>query len=102
AETGGSPRSKNDMDETEEEEGLPALLPAFRDGRLAKLLVWVVLFEIYGNWIEAVIPLYAQDAGTLTPSGVGTLFAYAAALTVGLQMLVSRLAEALSALWLTI
>ncbi|TGT72683.1 MFS transporter [bacterium M00.F.Ca.ET.159.01.1.1] len=102
AETGGSPRSKNDMDETEEEEGLPALLPAFRDGRLAKLLVWVVLFEISGNWIEAVIPLYAQDAGTLTPSGVGTLFAYAAALTVGLQMLVSRLAEARSALWLTI
>ncbi|TPL05247.1 MULTISPECIES: MFS transporter [unclassified Mesorhizobium] len=89
-----------DTDGAEEEEGLSALLPAFRDGRLAKLLAWVVLFEISGNWIEAVIPLYAQDAGTLSPSGVGALFAYAAALTVGLQMLVSRLAEARSALWL--
>ncbi|MBZ9862868.1 MDR family MFS transporter [Mesorhizobium sp. CA12] len=89
-----------DHGETEEEEGLSALLPAFHDGRLAKLLAWVVLFEISGNWIEAVIPLYAQDAGTLTPSGVGALFAYAAALTVGLQMLVSRFAETRSALWL--
>jgi len=88
--------------EDDEEEGLSALLPAFRDGRLAKLLLWVVLFEVAGNWIEAVIPLYAQDAGTLTPSGVGALFAYAAALTVGLQMLVSRLIEARSALWLTV
>lgn len=91
-----------DQDEEEEEEGLSALLPAFRDGRLAKLLLWVVLFEISGNWIEAVIPLYAQDAGTLSPSGVGALFTYAAALTVGLQMLVSRFAEARSALRLTI
>lgn len=88
--------------EDEEEEGLSALLPAFRDGRLAKLLLWVVLFEVAGNWIEAVIPLYAHDAGTLTPSGVGALFAYAAALTVGLQMLVSRMVEARSALWLTV
>lgn len=89
-------------DGEEEEEGLAALLPAFRDGRLAKLLLWVVLFEVAGNWIEAVIPLYAHDAGTLTPSGVGALFAYAAALTVGLQMLVSRMVEARSALWLTV
>lgn len=92
----------DDKDDDDEEEGLSALLPAFRDGRLAKLLLWVVLFEVAGNWIEAVIPLYAQDAGTLTPSGVGALFAYAAALTVGLQMLVSRMVEARSALWLTV
>jgi len=99
AETAVSCRD-DDTDEAGEEEGLSALLPAFRDGRLARLLAWVVLFEISGNWIEAVIPLYAQDAGTLSPSGVGALFAYAAALTVGLQMLVSRFAEARSALWL--
>lgn len=86
----------------EEEEGLSALLPAFRDGRLAKLLLWVVLFEVAGNWIEAIIPLYAHDSGTLTPSGVGALFAYAAALTVALQMLVSRMVQARSALWLTV
>ena len=93
---------QRDGEGDEEDEGLSALLPAFRDGRLAKLLAWVVLFEIAGNWIEAVIPLYAHDAGTLTPSGVGALFAYAAALTVGLQMLVSRFAETRSALWLTV
>lgn len=93
---------RHDGEADEEEEGLSALLPAFRDGRLAKLLLWVVLFEVAGNWIEAVIPLYAHDAGTLTPSGVGALFAYAAALTVGLQMLVSRMVEARSALWLTV
>jgi len=100
AETLGRGDAASDPDE--EEDGLSALLPAFRDGRLAKLLGWVVLFEISGNWIEAVIPLYAQDASTLTPSGIGTLFAYAGALTVGLQMLVSRFAETRSALWLTV
>ncbi|MFA6031532.1 MAG: MFS transporter [Myxococcota bacterium] len=89
-------------EDDEEEEGLSALLPAFHDGRLARLLLWVVLFEVAGNWIEAVIPLYAHDAGTLTPSGVGALFAYAAALTVGLQMLVSRMVQARSAPWLTV
>ncbi|MEI9409314.1 MFS transporter [Mesorhizobium salmacidum] len=102
-ETISAGRATGDGDEEyEEEEGLSALLPAFRDGRLAKLLLWVVLFEVASNWIEAVIPLYAHDAGTLTPSGVGALFAYAAALTVGLQMLVSRMVEARSALWLTV
>ncbi|TGQ64931.1 MAG: MFS transporter [Mesorhizobium sp.] len=102
-ETIGSARAAaGDRDDEQEEEGLGALLPAFRDGRLAKLLAWLVLFEVAGNWIEAVIPLYAQDAGTLTPSGVGSLFAYAAVLTVGLQMLVSRFTEARSALWLTV
>jgi len=59
---------RHDGEADEEEEGLSALLPAFRDGRLAKLLLWVVLFEVAGNWIEAVIPLYAHGAGTLTPS----------------------------------
>ena len=100
AETHGSDRAGGGAEDADEEEGLSALLPAFRDGRLAKLLAWVVLFEISGNWIDAVIPLYAQDAGTLSPSGVGALFAYAAALTVALQMLVSRFAETRSALWL--
>ncbi|WP_421914490.1 MDR family MFS transporter [Mesorhizobium sp.] len=99
---GGDDRRSCDGEGDEEGEGLSALLPAFRDGRLAKLLLWVVLFEVAGNWTEAVIPLYARDAGTLTPSGVGALFAYAAALTVGLQMLVSRIARTRSALWLTV
>jgi MFS family permease len=93
---------QDDCNGSEEEEGLSALLPVLHDARLAKLLVWVVLFEISGSWIESVIPLYAHDAGTLGSSGVGALFAYAAALMVGLQMLVSRFAEDWSALRLTV
>ncbi|KAB0679139.1 MFS transporter [Aureimonas leprariae] len=96
----GASDGGRDADE-DEEEGLSALLPAFRDGRLARLLFWIVLFEVSVSWLEAVIPLYAHDAGTLTPSGVGALFAYAAALTVVLQMLVSRVGETRSARWLT-
>lgn len=95
-------RVDGDDEQGEEGEGLSALLPAFRDGRLAKLLLWVVLFEVAGSWIESVIPLYAHDAGTLTPSGVGTLFAYEAALMVGLQMAVSRAVQARSVLRLTV
>lgn len=98
AETIGNARG---ADDEEEEEGLSALLPALRDGRLAKLLLWVVLFEVSGSWIETVIPLYARDAGTLPPSGVGALFAYAAAFMIVLQMPVSRFAAAWSALRLT-
>jgi MFS transporter, DHA1 family, tetracycline resistance protein len=89
-------------DEDGEEEGLSALKPVFRDGQLAKLLLWATLFEVSGSWIESVIPLYAHDAGTLTSSGVGMLFAYAAALTVSLQMAVSRMVQARSAFWLTV
>jgi MFS family permease len=86
----------------EEDEGLSALVPVFRDGRLAKLLLWATLFEISGSWIESVIPLYAHDSGSLTSSGVGILFAYAAGLTVCLQMVVSRMVQTRSALWLTV
>jgi DHA1 family tetracycline resistance protein-like MFS transporter len=76
----GTDSLEDDGYKSEEEEGLSALLPVFRDGQLAKLLLLVTLFEISGSWIESVIPLYAHDAGTLTSSGVGMLFAYAAGL----------------------
>lgn len=92
----------NSATDDEEEEGLSALLPAFHDGRLANLLLWVILFEVAGSWIESVLPLYARDAGVLTPSGVGTLFAFEAMLVVGLQMLMSRAVRERSALWLTV
>lgn len=85
----------------DEEESLSALRPAFRDGTLAKLLLWFLLFEISGNWVDSVIPLYASDRGILSASGVGLLFAYGSGLTVCLQMLVSRMTERRSALWLT-
>ena len=68
--------------EEDDDEGLTALGAAFRDGRLAALLVPIAALEIATSWIEAVMPLYAANAGTLTPSGVGLLFTYAAALNV--------------------
>ncbi|MBE7209437.1 MAG: MFS transporter [Gluconacetobacter diazotrophicus] len=80
-------------DGEDEEESLSALLPALRDRRLASLLLWFTLFDVTGNWIESVIPLYAHDAGTLSASGIGALFSFAALLTVVLQLAVGRLGE---------
>ena len=75
-----SPEKRAEDDD--DEEGLTALGAAFRDGRLAALLVPIATLEIATSWIEAVMPLYAVTAGALTPSGVGLLFTYAAALNV--------------------
>jgi MFS family permease len=75
----------------DDEEGLSSLLPAFRDRRLAGLLAWVVLLEMSSSWIEAVLPLYAHGAHTLTPSGVGSLFTYGALLVVVFQFPLTRM-----------
>jgi hypothetical protein len=46
----------------------------------------VALFlEISSSRVEAVLPLYTDSAGTLTPSGIGLLFTYAAILSVIFQ-----------------
>ena len=74
----------------EEEEGLSQLFPAFRDGRLALLLFWFLVLEVSGSWVESVLPLYAYDAGTLTASGVGLLFSYAALLVVCFQLVLTH------------
>ncbi|WBO23207.1 MFS transporter [Sphingomonas abietis] len=66
------------------------------------LLLWFLLLEVSGSWVEAVLPLYAHDTGTLTPSGVGLLFTYAAGLVVTAQMLVSRITANRSALSLAL
>lgn len=83
-------RAGSAMDD-DDEEGLSSLLPAFRDRRLARLLVWVVLLEMSSSWIEAVLPLYAHGAHTLTPSGIGRLFTYGALLVAVLQFPLTRL-----------
>jgi MFS family permease len=69
-------------EDDDDDEGLTALGAAFRDSRLAALLVPIAALEIATSWIEAVLPLYAADAGALTPSGVGLLFTFAATLNV--------------------
>jgi MFS transporter, DHA1 family, tetracycline resistance protein len=87
-----SPGSASDGDE-EEEEGLIALTAVFRDRRLAALLLPIAILEIAVSWIEAVTPLYAHNAGTLSASGVGLLFAYAGALATIFQLPVTHVSE---------
>lgn len=70
----------------DDDEGLTALTAAFRDRRLAGLLIPVAVLEIAASWIDAITPLYANNAGTLTPAGIGLLFTYAGALSVLFQL----------------
>jgi MFS transporter, DHA1 family, tetracycline resistance protein len=83
-----SSASKQDGDD--EEEGLVALSAVFRDRRLASLLLPIAVLEIAASWIEAVTPLYAQNAGTLSAFGVGLLFAFAGALSTIFQLPVTH------------
>jgi hypothetical protein len=64
---------------------LSPLAAAFRDVRLAALLWPVTLWQVTASWIEAVLPLFATQAGTLSPSGVGLLFTYGGILGVCFQ-----------------
>ncbi len=70
-----------------------ALTAAFRDRRLAGLLLSVGVLEIVVSWIEAITPLYANAAGALTASGIGLLFAYAGALGVIFQLPVTQASQ---------
>jgi predicted MFS family arabinose efflux permease len=83
-------------DDDEEDESLMALTAAFRDRRLAGLLLSVAVLEIVVSWIEAITPLYAETAGALTPSGIGLLFAYAGVLGVIFQLPVTQASQRMS------
>lgn len=72
--------------EDDDDEGLTALSAAFRDRRLAALLIPIAVIEIGASWIEAITPLYADNAGILTPSGIGLLFTYGGALSAVFQL----------------
>jgi MFS family permease len=94
----GTPRNGDEAQEEEEddEESLMALTAAFRDRRLAGLLLPVAALEIAVSWIEAITPLYADAAGTLTPSGIGMLFTYAGVLGVIFQLPVTHASKHMS------
>jgi len=79
------PKSASGEAGDDDDESLLVLAAVFRDTRLAGLLLPVAVLEIALSWIQAVTPLYADAAGTLTASGIGLLFAYAGALGVVLQ-----------------
>ena len=87
-------RAKEEKDD--DEESLTALAAALRDRRLAALLMPIAALEIGASWIEAVTPLYADKAGTLTPTGIGMLFTYAGALSVMFQLPVTQASERMS------
>ncbi|MBE1160897.1 MFS transporter [Dyella acidiphila] len=74
----------------EEEEGLATLLPAFRDRRMAALLLWFTIIEIVGGWTEVVIPVYAHGAHALSTSQIGLLFTYAAAVGTLVQWPITK------------
>jgi len=80
------PPSAADGEDDDDEESLLVLTAAFRDSRLAGLLLPVAVLDIAASWIQAVMPLYADAAGTLSASGIGLLFTYAGALGVVLQL----------------
>lgn len=79
--------------EDDDGDSLLVLTAAFRDRRLAGLMVPVALIELAASWIAAIAPLYAETSGTLTASGIGLLFAYAGALGVVLQMPITHATE---------
>jgi MFS transporter, DHA1 family, tetracycline resistance protein len=87
-----------DGEADEEDESLLALTAVLRDSRLAGLLVPIALSEIAASWISSVMPLYADAAGTLDPSGIGWLFTYAGGLGVVLQLPVTQATERMRAL----
>lgn len=94
--------AQEEEDDEEEEESLAALLPAFRDRRLAALLAWFMLIEIAGSWIEAVLPLQAHRTGALSSSGVGMLFAYAAAIMAVAQLPLTAILKKQSSMFLVL
>jgi MFS transporter, DHA1 family, tetracycline resistance protein len=90
------PNAANGGADDDDEDSLLVLAAVVRDSRLAGLLLPVAVLEIALSWIQAVTPLYADAAGTLTASGVGLLFAYAGALGVVLQFPVTQASSRLS------
>ncbi|HEX4410084.1 MAG TPA: MFS transporter [Xanthobacteraceae bacterium] len=85
-----------DGEDEDGEESLLALTAAFRDARLAGLLIPVGVLELAVSWIESVTPLYADAAGTLTPSGIGLLFATTGVLGVLFQLPVTQASQRMS------
>ena len=85
-----------DSGDDDDDESLTALGAAFRDRRLAGLLLSISVLEIAVSWIEAVTPLYATAAGALTPTGIGMLFAYAGVIGVIFQLPVTQATRRIS------
>jgi MFS transporter, DHA1 family, tetracycline resistance protein len=85
---------KSGVEAEDDDDGdFAALGTAFRDPRLAMLLLPVSLMGIATSWIESILPLYAVNAGTLSVSSIGLLFTYAAFVGIVLQLPVLKAVE---------
>ena len=87
---------REDDEGEDDDENLLALTAAFRDRRLAGLLLSVGALEIVVSWIAAITPLYANAAGAMSASGIGLLFAYSGLLGVVFQLPVTQASRRLS------
>jgi MFS family permease len=85
-----APAIRPDQDGGDDDDDIAALATAFRDRRLAALLLPMALLGVASSWIEAVMPLHAAAAETLPPAGIGLLFTYAGALCVLFQLPVTQ------------
>jgi MFS transporter, DHA1 family, tetracycline resistance protein len=83
-------RGKAEGGGDDDEESLTALGAAFRDRRLAGLLLSISVLELTISWIDAVTPLYATATGAVSPTGIGMLFAYAGVIGVIFQLPVTQ------------
>ena len=84
------------------EEGFSALLPAFRDSRLAVLLMWVLLLGVAGSWVEAIMPLYASNQMGMSAASIGYLFAFGAVINTVGQLALTKLFSRRSPLFITL
>lgn len=91
-----------DAEDEEDVEGFSALLPAFRDSRLAVLLMWVLLLGVAGSWVEAVMPLYASNQMGMSAASIGYLFAFGAGINTVGQLALTKLFARRSPLFITL
>ncbi|SQC91763.1 Metal-tetracycline/H(+) antiporter [Cedecea neteri] len=91
-----------DVEDEDGEEGFSALLPAFRDSRLAVLLMWVLLLGVAGSWVEAVMPLYASNQMGMSAASIGYLFAFGAGINTIGQLALTKLFARRSPLFITL
>lgn len=91
-----------DAEDEDGEEGFSALLPAFRDSRLAVLLMWVLLLGVAGSWVEAVMPLYASNQMGMSAASIGYLFAFGAGINTVGQLALTKLFARRSPLFITL
>ncbi|MBV6818047.1 MFS transporter [Rahnella sp. PD12R] len=92
----------DEPDDEEEDEGFAALMPVFRDRRLAILLFWTLLLGVSGSWVEAILPLYAHNQLGMSNTDVGLLFTFGAVLNTFGQITLTKMFSRRSPLFIVL